>query len=254
MSDDFFDPPDHQRGSLWAARWANIRREIANKLGLRRISTPAALLLLVLVVALCIWGWLRFGPPREASGGGAMPAPLEERYDNPADSGGEVSTSTPTSATIMVQVVGAVKHVGVYELPLGARGIDAAEAAGGLSRDAAPEGVNLAAVLEDGCQLWIPTKKEWAEGAGSAGSSGGVAGMGVLTSPDASASQGAAVNVNTADQALLETLPGVGPVTAQKIIAEREKAGPFASLDDLQRVSGIGEKRVGALQGLADVK
>jgi competence protein ComEA len=148
----------------------------------------------------------------------------------------------------MVHVAGAVQQPGVYEMAAGARGIDAVDAAGGMTKNAAADAINLAEVLTDGQQLRIPTTKEVAVNEAPA----------VGSLPQNALSTGTAatstINLNTADSAALQTLPGVGPVTADKIIAEREAHGAFKSLDDLMRVSGIGEKRVEALQGLADVK
>jgi competence protein ComEA len=137
----------------------------------------------------------------------------------------------------------------VYELARGSRGIDAVKCAGGLKAEASPDAVNLAAELSDGSQLRLPTKKEAKRSAQQA--EGAVASGGQSSS---SSEAGAAINLNSADAAALQTLPGIGPVTAEKIIAEREKSGAFTSLDDLQRVAGIGQKRVEALRGLADVR
>lgn len=143
-----------------------------------------------------------------------------------------------STTTIMVHVVGAVRRPGVFELPAGSRGIDAVRAAGGLTRRADPLAINLAKPLSDGEQLIVPDRAaEPASprvGSGSGGSS----------AADASG----LVNVNTADQAELETLPGIGPALAQRIIEHRETNGPFATLDDLLEVSGIGEKTLENLE------
>lgn len=150
---------------------------------------------------------------------------------------------------IVVHVAGAVIRPGVYSLPQGSRAVDAVEAAGGESVHAAPFAINLASVLADGTQIYIPTKKEVAEGwAAPAVSvstpSGGSPGTGSVTA-------GGPVNLNTAGVAELDTLPGIGQVTAGKIVSDREMNGPFRSLEDLDRISGIGEAKIGALKGLA---
>ncbi len=136
---------------------------------------------------------------------------------------------------VVVHVSGAVAAPGVYELEEGARVNDAVEAAGGLSEDADASTTNLARVLSDGEHVSIPTKAEAEASAVSAGSAS--------QQGSATASSVGLVNINTANAAALETLSGVGPATAQAIIADREKNGPFASVDDLMRVDGIGEKK-----------
>jgi competence protein ComEA len=149
---------------------------------------------------------------------------------------------------VYVHVIGAVATPGVYDLAPGARVIDAVTAAGGLQSDAAPAGVNLARLVSDGEQIAVPTKQQLASGESVPGASapgGAAVGAGA---------KGGAVDINSADAALLDTLPGVGPATAQKIIADREANGPFASTEDLGRVSGIGPKRLDQLKGLIRVR
>lgn len=157
------------------------------------------------------------------------------------------AASVPTEAAplCVVHVVGAVRHPGVYEMHAGQRVTDAVAAAGGLVRDAAPEAVNLAAVLRDGEQIAIPTGSQARTGgtAGAVGSrgAGGAAGTGP-------------VDLNGADVAALDALPGIGPSTAAKIVADREANGPFGSTDDLGRVAGIGPKKLEQLKGLICVR
>jgi len=129
---------------------------------------------------------------------------------------------------IFVHIGGAVLNPGVYELEQGARVHAAIEAAGGFCEDACPETVNLARLLFDGEQIIILTKEE-AE-LSEAGQVGSVQGKGK-------------VNINRAGLAELTTLPGIGEATAKKIIADREANGPYVKLEDLMRVSGIGEKK-----------
>lgn len=160
--------------------------------------------------------------------------------DDAQDADGQAS---PAPAGIAVYVSGAVASPGVYTLAEGARACDAVEAAGGLREDASADSVNLARKLADGEQLAIPTQEQAASGAasqagGAAASDAGAAGS--------SAQANAAlrpVNINTAGLEELDSLSGVGPATAQAIIDEREANGPFSSIEDIQRVSGIGEKK-----------
>lgn len=134
-------------------------------------------------------------------------------------------TPTPTPARILVHVLGAVHRPGVVSLPEASRVQDAIAAAGGLTADADPAELNLAAVLADGTQLVIGRQGDPRGEVRSAG--GGTEG-------------GSVVSLNTATQAELETLPGVGPVTAGRIIAWRQTHGRFTRVEELQEVDGIG--------------
>lgn len=143
--------------------------------------------------------------------------------------------------TIAVHVSGAVAAPGVYELEEGARVADAVEHAGGFLEGAAEHALNLARVLNDGEQVVVPTAEEHAAQQAAVETSGGTAGV------------GGKVNINTASAEQLDTLPGVGESTAQKIIADREANGPFSSPEDLKRVSGIGDKKYAELADLITV-
>lgn len=133
----------------------------------------------------------------------------------------------PTEKPVIVHITGAVPRPGVYALPQGARIQDAVSAAGGFLAEAEKEGINLAALLEDGEQLEIP----YIEGASP-----------VLTTPvpEVITSTTELIDINTASSAELESLPGIGPTTAGKIIAYREQNGPFVRKEDIINVSGIG--------------
>lgn len=144
------------------------------------------------------------------------------------------SSNGPVPADVVVlHVHGAVAEPGIVELPLGSRVVDAIAAARGPSDDADLGAVNLARIVADGEQLYVPRVGEVPPSS--------VTGAG----PDA---QGR-VNINTADAAALETLAGVGPALAARIIAWREQNGPFRSVDELIAVSGIGAK---TLDGMRD--
>jgi competence protein ComEA len=142
-------------------------------------------------------------------------------------------TKRAAAQLIVVDVSGAVRRPGVYEMPKDARVRDVISRAGGLRRNADVSGVNRAAPVVDGQQVVVPQK-------GAAG------GAGVATAP----AGGAAVSINAADLAQLDELPGIGPATAQKIIDDRTRNGPFASVDDLDRVSGIGPATIEELRPL----
>ena len=161
---------------------------------------------------------------------------LEEPGPTPVWSEPSLSPSATAPAQWLVHVIGAVVNPGVVTVPAGARVIDAIEAAGGLAPGADPAELNLAAPLVDGCQIIIGTVDD-PRGEVRQGTGGDQP-----LSPDGSGGSGPLINLNTATQAQLETLPGVGPVTAQAILVWRSKNGPFTSVAQLQEVDGIGPK------------
>ena len=142
----------------------------------------------------------------------------------------------PTDAPIAVHVIGAVPRPGLYEFPEGTRIQDAIDAAGGLLAEADSASLNLAALLEDGQQLNIP----YALG------SEPVLNATTLELPSSATSTPAAnpnidlIDINTATLEEFDSLPGIGPTTAQKIVDYRDANGPFAAIEDIMNVSGIG--------------
>jgi competence protein ComEA len=138
------------------------------------------------------------------------------------------SVSGAPAGVVVVDVAGAVASPGVFELPAGARVGEAIAAAGGTVEGAHTESINLARVLNDGEQVLVPREAELGQ-------------------------QSTIININTASAEQLDALPGVGPALAAKIIADRDENGPFNSLDDLDRVSGVGPSIVSSLDGLATV-
>lgn len=155
----------------------------------------------------------------------------------PGDAVGGSAERAPAVDVIVLHVVGAVVEPGIVELPLGARVVDAIASAGGPADDADLGAVNLARVLADGEQLHVPRVGEAVPAAPTA--------AGIATD--------GRVNLNTADAAALETLPGVGPAIAARIIAWRDENGPFRSVDELTAVSGIGERTLDGLRDQATV-
>ena len=122
---------------------------------------------------------------------------------------------------------------------------DAVEAAGGFAAEASQESVNLARKVSDGEQIFVLTVEEFEASPSSSSPSSGSSDAGAQASSGADG----LVNINTAGLEALDSLPGVGPATAQAILDEREANGPFASIEDIQRVSGIGEKKYEKLKG-----
>jgi competence protein ComEA len=147
------------------------------------------------------------------------------------------STTTAAAAPgLVVDVVGAVRRPGLYRLSEGARVADAVERAGGASRRAQLDLVNLAAPISDGEQIVVPRR-----GAVAAVGGGGGGAPGAPAGP---------VHLNTATLEQLDALPGVGPVTAQKILDYRQEHGAFASVDELDAIPGIGPARLEQLRDL----
>jgi competence protein ComEA len=138
------------------------------------------------------------------------------------------------SSRVVVDVVGAVRRPGLYRLRQGSRIADAVARAGGATGKADLAQVNLAAPLADGEQVVVPRR-------GAPGAAGSASSPGAPTGP---------VQLSTATLEELDTLPGVGPATAQKILDYREKHGAFSSVDELDAVPGIGPKRLEQLREL----
>lgn len=188
---------------------------------------------------------------------GAAAAPGGAAASGPASA---APTAAPTagavpSGQVTVHVVGQVRSPGLVTLASGSRVGDALEEAGGASSGADTGALNLARVLVDGEQVHVPKPGETPTPAAGAPTAG-AAPTGAAT-PGAGASgpgaDGAVVNINTADLTTLETLPGIGPVLAQAIIDWREEHGGFTAVEELNEVSGIGEKTFADLSGQVTV-
>lgn len=258
---------------------ASRLRDLARRAGLEGISPSVVAAFGVVVVVAVLLGVWRWWPrddarvetvqtaslSREASGAVSRSRAAVAAAEREGG-GGDAASRESSSTRIYVHVVGAVRHPGLYQLNVGARVADGVRDAGGFAGDAAQEAVNLARVLADGEQVLVPTKDEakraggrslsGGQGLSAGGSSGAGAGTaggaGSAGSPGPGA--GALVNINTADAAALDTLPGVGPSTAAKIVADREANGRFMSPDDLGRVPGIGPKKLEQLKAMICVE
>ena len=187
-------------------------------------------------VAVCVAGGLWWSGAFASAGTGDLTRPG-------APAAGRTSVEPSSAAvpaalaTVTVHVVGEVRHPGVYRLPGGSRAADAVAAAGGLLGPADQTAVNLARVVADGEQIAVPREGETGlVGAATAGSAG--------------AARPGKIDLNTAGEAQLDTLPGVGPATAAKIVSDRTENGPFRTVDDLLRVPGIGPSKFDALKDL----
>ena len=141
--------------------------------------------------------------------------------------------AAPVARSLVVDVVGAVRRPGLYRLGHGARVADAVTRAGGVTAKAQIDAVNLAAPVADGEQIVVP--RRGATAASAAGAAPGTSGP---------------VHLSTATAEQLDALPGIGPVTAQKILAYRQQHGAFGSVEELDAVPGIGPARLEQLKGL----
>ena len=181
--------------------------------------------------------------------GGLLGAGLLLLVANPPNGEAIHLSPPPTAPPLLVHVDGAVSRPGVYALAGGSRIQDAIESAGGLLAESDPGSLNLAAFLEDGERVSVPFQVEGRASDGLPARASpaeeplieeppeGAGGGGLATStPDWP------VDINTASQAELESLPGIGPVLAGRIIAYRQENGPFSKIEDIQNVSGIGSK------------
>jgi len=177
----------------------------------------------------------------------------------PAGPAGSAAVSSPTTVIaeeLVVQAAGAVGRPGVYRLPADGRVDDLVREAGGLTPDADADRVNLAAPVADGERVWVPRQGESEPPDVVAGTGGGAsAGAGTpgTGSIDETPSEGEVVDLNTATAADLDTLPGVGPATAEAILAYRDEQGTFSAVDELLEVRGIGDAKLEAIRPLVRV-
>lgn len=140
---------------------------------------------------------------------------------------------------IVIHITGAICNEGIYELEENSRIADAVKMAGGLKEDADLKQINLAYVLEDGIKINIPSKNESTNEA-SNNTENYITKENLNSSNNAKTSK---VNINSATQTELETLPGIGPSTALKIINYRKEKGKFNKIEDIKNVNGIGENK-----------
>lgn len=221
-----------------------------------RGAAALALVSLLAALAAAIFAW--HGRPTAE----AVPTPGVQsivRPPSPVVTGGSetgaASSSASPAADIVVDVAGRVRRPGVVHVPVGSRVVDAIAKAGGVLPGTDTTGVALARKLSDGEQVLVTGRPGRAQapaaaGAGDAGSAGGASSGG---SVDAAVGAATPVNLNTATEAQLDGLPGVGPVLAQRIIQWRDQHGSFTSTRQLGEVDGLGEKRLAQLLPLVTV-
>jgi competence protein ComEA len=214
-----------------AERWMDQLRSLG-----RAPRTALAVVASVVVAVACL---MLLRP------GAADSAPDESLPRASAPAAPAPASAAPTTVpAVVVQAAGAVMRPGLYRLAPGARVDDLVQAAGGLATDADADRVNLAALLSDGEKVYVPRVGEPVpDGAVDAGASS-------ATGPSSAASP---VDLNSASIAQLDTLPGVGPATAQAIVDYRSAHGRFTSVDDLLNVRGIGPSKLEELRPLVRV-
>lgn len=266
-------PPCSYAGTMVRHRWESRSEAPRNE---ERGSGPrfrfrlgrGAIMCLLFTAVIWIAASLLFNPPQGAgerigavdmdpsSATGstqASPDPTQNASGapSPAQSTAVASPQTPPQATaeppaaLVVHVAGAVREPGVYHFVPGARAEDAVRSAGGLTPDAVPSAVNLAAPLQDGQQLYLPTRDELEAGTAPAP-------VGGAETPQATSGQ--PLDINSASESELQELPGIGPALSARIVEFRNANGPFASLDELDAVSGIGPALMAQLKPLVRIR
>lgn len=208
----------------------------------------------VVVAAAVSWWLLRpAAPPFEETLPHAGTVTTTEGDGTPDPVAGDPGPTTSTAPTeVVAHAAGAVNAPGVYRLPVGARVDDLVRAAGGLAPDADPQRINLAAPLADGSRLYVPRIGE-PDPPAVVGPDGGAPAPGTGGDGGTGDGPGALVDLNTAGEDELDTLPGVGPATAAAIVTFRDENGPFAAVDELLDVPGIGEAKLEQIRPLVTV-
>lgn len=205
-----------------------LRRSAAEALAFGREHLAAVVVVLLVGVA-----WTAYSLLQARSSPVAAAAPVIQASPSATP---QAASSAQAPAQVVVHVIGAVRRPGVVRLAEGSRVADAITAAGGLTPAAAPGELNLAQVLADGVQLKVGTRDHpggWIRGTAEGTPS---------SSQGASSGDPAKVSLNSATLEQLDTLPGIGPVTAQKILDWRKAHGRFTATSELQEVDGIGPK------------
>jgi competence protein ComEA len=216
--------------------WGSPLERFADRLRDLRGDPRVGIAALVVVALVAGFIWYRLGADDPGASSTTRRSPSSAA---PTDGSAPTGTANAKKGQrVTVHVAGAVATPGVYDLAADARVIDAVEAAGGGVPEADLNRLNLAAKVADGQRVLVQRAGEAAP-AGS-GTPGGAGGGG--------AEPAGLVNVNSATQAELEALPGIGPTLAEAIITERERRGGFRSVNELRDVRGIGEKRFADLQ------
>lgn len=277
---DWDQQPDWNEVDDWA-EWEQADQPGTTRSTRWGLSPRVLLLVAVLALVAVVWGVTQFSAaPRaeqiaspSATAESVQAVGAQQSTQSTAQPGASVSAQGGASgeATVRVHVAGAVNNPGVYTLPAQGRTVDAIAAASGAAADADLDRVNLAGMLSDGVQIYVPHRGETAAPAqiqpngGTANTGQGNAANGASqggTQPQPARTLTASgsvqkgltpVNINTATAEELQTLPRIGPAMAQRIIAWREAHGGFRSVDELDAVPGIGPSMLENLRPLVTV-
>ncbi len=218
-----------------APRWVSISTALRERICTRRtvqLAGTAVLASLVIVTGL----WL-FSPPESSVDAGLTFAATETDLSAGEPPGEDGAVGFVQHVSVSIHVAGEVHRPGVHELQAGSRVIDAISAAEGPTERAELDALNLAAFVADGERIYVPAEDEIIAG----------------SMIDIAQGVGTLVNLNRASAIELETLPGIGPATAAEIVNDRSANGPFSSVDDLVRVSGVGPATVEKLRDVVSV-
>lgn len=227
-------------------------RSIARRAGLADTPKPVLACLGVVTVLLLGFALWRFWPAGPASAGHDFSVSTAYEADDAsgqedalAQDGGDAGGIETASGVICVDVEGAVRNPGLYELEAGSRVGDAVKAAGGITKKAVRGQVNLASALQDGQQVVVPSKQDAAVSGGQAQDS---AAVGVAAGGSGDGDAQGKININTASATQLQQLSGIGESLSQRIVDYRNANGAFGSVDDLTKVSGIGDARLESIR------
>ncbi|CAH0347076.1 helix-hairpin-helix domain-containing protein [Bacillus sp. CECT 9360] len=200
-----------------------------------------------LIIIACCAGYFFYQQSLETSKNEADSFFQEEKQPTFAaeEEGPQAPAETKTPTVVKVDVKGAVKSPGVFTAKSGERVIDLVAKAGNFTENADKNKVNLAQLVEDQMVIYVPEVGEDAVSSGVPAEGNAVGSQGA---------EGDKINLNTAAEADLDTLPGIGPAKATAIIEYREKSGPFQAIEDLKNISGIGDKTFEKLQDSITVK
>lgn len=227
-------------------------RSIVRRAGLADTPKPVLACLGVVTVLLLGFALWRFWPAGPASAGHDFSVSTAYEADDAsgqedalAQDGGDAGGIETASGVICVDVEGAVRNPGLYELEAGSRVGDAVKAAGGITKKAVRGQVNLASALQDGQQVVVPSKQDAAVSGGQAQDS---AAVDVAAGGSGDGDAQGKININTASATQLQQLSGIGESLSQRIVDYRNANGAFGSVDDLTKVSGIGDARLESIR------
>ncbi|MEX2659697.1 MAG: ComEA family DNA-binding protein [Acidimicrobiales bacterium] len=229
---DLSTPPGFEHLG-WSPSWRDRLESVLDGAPPGRLAAVGAAVVVALVVGFAV---LRGPAP-------PLPELTLPVAGGAGDPGASTTTTTSQPAEVVVHAAGAVDRPGVYRLAAGSRVADLLDAAGGPAPDADLDRLNLAALLQDGDRVFVPVVGQDVPTVVAGGTETGVGAEGAA----------APIDLNSATLAELDTLPGIGPTTAQAILDERERRGGFRTVEDLLDVRGIGEAKLAAIRDLVRV-